>query len=83
MFKDFPLAEVYQLLEPGPVVLLTTAHHGKANVMSMPTLREKYDTLRLRAQEEAERKRGGRGDQRPPLPGSGVWERPVDLGDNE
>ena len=55
----------------------------KANVMSMPTLREKYDTLRLRAQEEAERKRGGRGDQRPPLPGSGVWERPVDLGDNE
>jgi len=23
--KDLPLAKVYQLLEPGPVVLLTTA----------------------------------------------------------
>jgi len=27
--------EVYQLLEPGPVVLLTTAHKGRANVMAM------------------------------------------------
>ncbi|MCR6630642.1 MAG: flavin reductase family protein [Magnetospirillum sp.] len=35
MFKDFPLAEVYRLLEPGPVVLLTTAEDGRANVMSM------------------------------------------------
>jgi flavin reductase (DIM6/NTAB) family NADH-FMN oxidoreductase RutF len=30
-----PLAKVYQLLEPGPVVLLTTAHKGRANVMAM------------------------------------------------
>src|SRR3972149_5543482 len=33
--KDYPLSKVYQLLEPGPVVLLTTAHRGKANVMTM------------------------------------------------
>ncbi|MEF3365060.1 flavin reductase family protein [Methylocystis sp. 9N] len=33
--KDLPLAKVYQLLEPGPVVLLTTAHKGRANVMTM------------------------------------------------
>ena len=33
--KDLPLSKVYQLLEPGPVVLLTTAHKGRANVMTM------------------------------------------------
>ncbi|MGA2170653.1 MAG: flavin reductase family protein [Terracidiphilus sp.] len=33
--KDLPLAKVYQLLEPGPVVLLTTAHKGRTNVMTM------------------------------------------------
>ena len=33
--KNLPLSEVYQLLEPGPVVLLTTAHKGRANVMTM------------------------------------------------
>jgi len=33
--KDLPLSKVYQLLEPGPVVLLTTAHKGQANVMAM------------------------------------------------
>ena len=31
-----PLSEVYQLLEPGPVDLLTTAHKGHSNVMTMP-----------------------------------------------
>ena len=30
-----PLPKVYQLIEPGPVVLLTTAHKGRANVMTM------------------------------------------------
>lgn len=30
-----PLSEVYRLLEPGPVVLLTTAKAGKANIMTM------------------------------------------------
>jgi flavin reductase (DIM6/NTAB) family NADH-FMN oxidoreductase RutF len=35
MMKDLPLSEVYQLLEPGPVVLLTTARKGQANVMTM------------------------------------------------
>jgi flavin reductase (DIM6/NTAB) family NADH-FMN oxidoreductase RutF len=35
MMKNLPLPEVYQLLEPGPVVLLTTARQGRANVMTM------------------------------------------------
>jgi flavin reductase (DIM6/NTAB) family NADH-FMN oxidoreductase RutF len=35
MMKDLPLSKVYQLLKPGPVVLLTTAHKGRANVMTM------------------------------------------------
>ena len=33
--KNLPLSKVYQLLEPGPVVLLTTARNGRANVMTM------------------------------------------------
>ena len=33
--KKFPLSEVYRLLEPGPVVLLTTTRAGRANVMPM------------------------------------------------
>ena len=33
--KDLPLSEVYQLIEPGPVVLLATARAGRANVMTM------------------------------------------------
>jgi flavin reductase (DIM6/NTAB) family NADH-FMN oxidoreductase RutF len=35
MMKEFPLSKVYQLLEPGPVVLLTTSRKGRANVMTM------------------------------------------------
>ncbi len=33
--KALPLGKVYQLLEPGPVVLLTTARNDRANVMTM------------------------------------------------
>lgn len=33
--RSYPLRKVYGLLEPGPVVLLTTAHKGRANVMTM------------------------------------------------
>ncbi|MDR3467624.1 MAG: flavin reductase family protein [Xanthobacteraceae bacterium] len=33
--KNLPLGKVYRLIEPGPVVLLTTAKDGKANVMTM------------------------------------------------
>lgn len=33
--KPFPLSEVYRLLEPGPVVLVTTRRAGRANVMPM------------------------------------------------
>ena len=32
--KSYPLSRVYQLLEPGPVVLVTTAHRGRANIMT-------------------------------------------------
>ena len=35
MMKDLPLSKIYQLLEPGPVVLLTTARKGRPNVMTM------------------------------------------------
>jgi flavin reductase (DIM6/NTAB) family NADH-FMN oxidoreductase RutF len=35
MLKELPLSQVYQLLKPGPVVLLTTAHKGRTNVMAM------------------------------------------------
>lgn len=33
--KELPLAKVHQLIEPGPVVLLTTARNGQPNVMTM------------------------------------------------
>jgi flavin reductase (DIM6/NTAB) family NADH-FMN oxidoreductase RutF len=33
--KPLNLSKAYQLLEPGPVVLLTTARKGRANVMTM------------------------------------------------
>lgn len=32
--RTFPLEQVYRLIEPGPVVLLTTAHKGKADIMT-------------------------------------------------
>jgi flavin reductase (DIM6/NTAB) family NADH-FMN oxidoreductase RutF len=35
MPRNLPLSRVYQLLEPGPVVLLTTSRKGRANVMTM------------------------------------------------
>ena len=35
MMKDLSLSKVYQLLEPGPVVLLTTAREGRANIMTL------------------------------------------------
>lgn len=33
--RPLPLAQVYRLIEPGPVVLVTTAHHGRPNAMAM------------------------------------------------
>ena len=33
--KSLPLSKAYSLLEPGPVVLLTTAHADRQNVMPM------------------------------------------------
>ncbi len=32
--KSFPLGKVYTLLEPGPVVLITTSHKGAHNIMT-------------------------------------------------
>lgn len=33
--QSLPLKEVYRLIEPGPVVLVTTANGGRPNVMTM------------------------------------------------
>lgn len=33
--EDLPISKVYQLLEPGPVVLLTTTRKGRANLMTL------------------------------------------------
>jgi flavin reductase (DIM6/NTAB) family NADH-FMN oxidoreductase RutF len=38
MKKPFPLSKVYGLLEPGPVVLVTTAQKGRANIMTLSWL---------------------------------------------
>ncbi len=35
MKRNLPLSRVYRLLEPGPVVMLTTARHGRPNVMTL------------------------------------------------
>ena len=32
--KSFPLSQVYRLLEPGPVVMITTAQNGRADIMT-------------------------------------------------
>jgi flavin reductase (DIM6/NTAB) family NADH-FMN oxidoreductase RutF len=36
--RSLPLGRVYRLLEPGPVVLVSTAWRGRANVMTMSWL---------------------------------------------
>lgn len=33
--KSLPLSQAYQLLEPGPVIMVTTAYKGKSNVMTL------------------------------------------------
>lgn len=33
--KDFPVAKVRRFLEPGPVVLVSSAHKGQRNIMTM------------------------------------------------
>jgi flavin reductase (DIM6/NTAB) family NADH-FMN oxidoreductase RutF len=33
--RSFPLSQVYRLLEPGPVVMVTTARDGRADIMTM------------------------------------------------
>jgi flavin reductase (DIM6/NTAB) family NADH-FMN oxidoreductase RutF len=33
--KELPLSKVYQIIEPGPVVFLTTSHKGRDNAMAM------------------------------------------------
>ncbi len=36
--KNLPLSQVYKLLEPGPVVMVTTVRKGRPNVMTMSWL---------------------------------------------
>ncbi len=36
--KDFPLSRVFTLIEPSPVVILTTAKNGRTNIMTMSWL---------------------------------------------
>jgi flavin reductase (DIM6/NTAB) family NADH-FMN oxidoreductase RutF len=33
--KSFPVSKAYQLIEPGPVIMVTTQHKDKQNVMTM------------------------------------------------
>ncbi|MDD2924618.1 flavin reductase, partial [Rhodoferax sp.] len=33
--RAYPLSKVYGILEPGPVLLMTTAHQGQVNVMPL------------------------------------------------
>src|SRR5439155_12699463 len=33
--KDFPVSKVRRFLEPGPVVLVSSAHKGERNIMTM------------------------------------------------
>ena len=33
--KEFPLSKAFHWIEPGPVVLLTTANRGRTNIMTM------------------------------------------------
>lgn len=33
--RSFPLSKVYRLLEPGPVVMVTTSSMGRTNIMTM------------------------------------------------
>ncbi len=35
MMQEYPLSKAFQLIEPGPVVLVTTASQGRPNVMTM------------------------------------------------
>lgn len=35
MMKEFPLSKVFHLIEPGPVVLVTTASKGRTNIMTL------------------------------------------------
>jgi hypothetical protein len=32
---DFPVAHIRRYLEPGPVVMVTSAHGGRRNIMTM------------------------------------------------
>lgn len=35
IMKNYPLEKVYRLMEPSPIVLVTTFHRGKQNIMTM------------------------------------------------
>lgn len=33
--KDFPVSEIRRFLEPGPIILVSSAHKGETNIMTM------------------------------------------------
>ena len=35
IMKELSLSKVYRLIEPGPVVLVTTVNNGRTNIMTM------------------------------------------------
>ena len=45
--RDVEPSKAYLLLEPGPIVLVTTAHEGRANVMTMGFHKQPIKTLIL------------------------------------
>jgi hypothetical protein len=47
--KLFPLSKVYSLLEPGPVVMVTTAGKVKMNIMTMSWHRNPLEPIRVRS----------------------------------
>ncbi len=33
--QEYPVSKAYRLIEPGPVLLVTTFHKGRANIMTI------------------------------------------------
>ena len=33
--KNFPVAKIRRFLEPGPIVLVSSAHRGRRNIMTL------------------------------------------------
>ena len=65
--RELALSKVYQLLEPGPVVLLSTAHHDRANVMTMSwhmMVNPDWQAVAVKAKAAIEKARGAEAARR-------------------